>query len=29
MRFPRIHRIRWDTPAGEADELKTLEAMID
>ena len=29
MRFPRIHRIRWDKPAREADELKTLEAMID
>ncbi|AZS23139.1 MULTISPECIES: cisplatin damage response ATP-dependent DNA ligase [unclassified Caulobacter] len=29
MRFPRIHRIRWDKPAREADDLKTLEAMID
>ncbi len=29
MRFPRIHRIRWDKPAREADELKTLEAMLD
>ena len=28
MRFPRIHRIRWDKPAGEADELVTLEAML-
>ena len=29
MRFPRIHRIRWDKPAGEADRLETLEAMIE
>ncbi len=28
MRFPRIHRIRWDKPAKEADRLETLEAMI-
>ena len=28
MRFPRIHRIRWDKPAQEADRLATLEAMI-
>jgi DNA ligase-1 len=28
MRFPRIHRIRWDKPAEEADRLKTLAAMI-
>ena len=21
MRFPRIHRIRWDKPPGEADEI--------
>ena len=28
MRFPRIHRIRWDKPAGEADDLSTLEAML-
>ena len=28
MRFPRIHRIRWDKPAAEADRLETLEAMI-
>ena len=28
MRFPRIHRIRWDKPAEEADRLVTLEAMI-
>jgi len=27
MRFPRIHRIRWDKPA-EADRLETLEAML-
>jgi DNA ligase-1 len=24
MRFPRIHRIRWDKPAEEADRLETL-----
>jgi DNA ligase-1 len=28
MRFPRIHRIRWDKPPGEADHLTTLEALI-
>ena len=28
MRFPRIHRIRWDKPAAEADLLSSLEAMI-
>jgi len=29
MRFPRISRIRWDKPAKEADELATLEGMLD
>jgi DNA ligase-1 len=29
MRFPRINRIRWDKPPAEADELATLEAMLD
>ncbi len=29
MRFPRVHRIRWDKPAAEADLLETLKAMID
>ena len=29
MRFPRINRIRWDKPAREADELGTLERMLD
>jgi DNA ligase 1 len=29
MRFPRIHRIRWDKPADEADRLDTLVAMIE
>jgi DNA ligase-1 len=29
MRFPRIHRIRWDKPPGEADELATLERMLE
>ena len=28
MRFPRVHRIRWDKPAHEADELATLERML-
>jgi DNA ligase-1 len=28
MRFPRIHRIRWDKPAEEADALDALEALI-
>ena len=28
MRFPRIHRIRWDKPPGEADELASLERML-
>jgi DNA ligase-1 len=28
MRFPRISRIRWDKPPGEADELPTLERML-
>lgn len=28
MRFPRINRIRWDKPAGEADELGVLEGML-
>ncbi len=29
MRFPRINRIRWDKPAKDADELSTLERMLD
>ncbi|HRK95153.1 MAG TPA: cisplatin damage response ATP-dependent DNA ligase, partial [Rhodospirillales bacterium] len=29
MRFPRVHRIRWDKPAAEADRLETLEAMLE
>jgi DNA ligase-1 len=28
MRFPRIHRIRWDKPAAEADTLETLEKLL-
>ena len=28
MRFPRIHRIRWDKPFQEADSLATLEKML-
>lgn len=29
MRFPRVHRIRWDKPAVEADRVETLEALIE
>jgi DNA ligase-1 len=29
MRFPRISRIRWDKPSRDADELPTLERMLD
>jgi len=29
MRFPRIHRIRWDKPAAEADRLDALAAMVE
>lgn len=28
MRFPRVHRIRWDKPAAEADTLVTTKALI-
>jgi DNA ligase-1 len=28
MRFPRIHRIRWDKPAGEADTLETVKTFL-
>jgi DNA ligase-1 len=28
MRFPRVHRIRWDKPFREADTLETLQAMM-
>jgi DNA ligase-1 len=28
MRFPRIHRIRWDKPVYEADTLETLETLL-
>jgi DNA ligase-1 len=28
MRFPRVHRIRWDKPFQEADTLATLEQMM-
>lgn len=28
MRFPRIHRIRWDKPVREADRIDTLRALI-
>jgi DNA ligase-1 len=29
MRFPRISRLRWDKPPGEADRLETLESMLE
>ena len=29
MRFPRINRIRWDKPSGEADTLASLEKLLD
>jgi DNA ligase-1 len=29
MRFPRIARLRWDKPPGEADRLETLERMLE
>jgi len=29
MRFPRINRIRWDKPAREADELESLERLLE
>ena len=29
MRFPRISRLRWDKPPGEADDLATLERMLE
>ena len=29
MRFPRISRLRWDKPPGQADRLETLERMLD
>lgn len=29
MRFPRINRLRWDKPPGEADRLEQLETMIE
>ncbi|MDH4981739.1 hypothetical protein [Hyphomicrobium sp. D-2] len=28
MRFPRVHRIRWDKPATEADTLETAQKLI-
>lgn len=29
LRFPRIHRIRWDKPAGEADKIEAVAALIN
>jgi DNA ligase-1 len=28
MRFPRVHRIRWDKPAEEADTLETVQKLV-
>ena len=28
MRFPRVNRLRWDKPAGEADRIETLESLL-
>lgn len=28
MRFPRVHRIRWDKPAAEADTLSTVQKLV-
>ena len=28
MRFPRIHRIRWDKPSRDADRMETLESLL-
>jgi len=28
MRFPRVHRIRWDKPAAEADRLEVVERLV-
>ena len=28
MRFPRVHRIRWDKPAAEADRLEAVERLV-
>jgi DNA ligase-1 len=29
MRFPRVSRLRWDKPPGEADRLETLQGMLE
>jgi DNA ligase-1 len=29
MRFPRIHRIRWDKPAAEADSLEAARSLVE
>jgi DNA ligase-1 len=29
MRFPRVHRIRWDKPAAEADGIDTLRSLVE
>ncbi|MGJ3232935.1 MAG: cisplatin damage response ATP-dependent DNA ligase [Oceanicaulis sp.] len=29
MRFPRVHRIRWDKPSAEADRIEALETLLE
>ena len=29
MRFPRINRLRWDKPPGEADRIETLQRLLE
>ncbi len=29
MRFPRVHRIRWDKPPDEANRLETVKRMLE
>ncbi|MEQ8405537.1 MAG: cisplatin damage response ATP-dependent DNA ligase [Oceanicaulis sp.] len=29
MRFPRVHRIRWDKPSADADRIETLETLLE
>jgi DNA ligase-1 len=28
LRFPRVHRIRWDKPFSEADTLEAVERLV-
>jgi DNA ligase-1 len=29
MRFPRVHRIRWDKPSAQADRIEALETLLE